>query len=74
MPRKIPVAVRTSPKNVAIIAGAINKSPENCKIKAWHAVQEYLNALGKKYNYDPEKFVINKITRELEPYSPESDG
>ena len=42
--------------------------------KAWHAVQEYLNALGKKYNYDPEKFVINKITRELEPYSPESDG
>ncbi len=32
MPRKIPVAVWTSPKNVAIIAGAINKSPENCKM------------------------------------------
>ena len=38
--------------------------------KAWHDVQEYLEALGKKYNYDPEKFVINKITRELEPYKP----
>ena len=38
--------------------------------KAWHAVQECLERLGKKYNYDPEKFVINRITRELEPYSP----
>ncbi len=38
--------------------------------KAWHEVQEYLEKLGKKYNYDPEKFVINKITRELEPYRP----
>ena len=38
--------------------------------KAWHDVQEYLERLGRKYNYDPEKFVINKITRELEPYSP----
>ena len=36
--------------------------------KAWHDVQEYLDRLGRKYNYDPEKFVINKITRELEPY------
>jgi hypothetical protein len=36
--------------------------------KAWHDVQEYLDRLGKKYDYDPEKFVINKITRELEPY------
>jgi len=42
--------------------------------KAWHDVQEYLDRLGRKYDYDPEKFVINKITRELEPYnSPESD-
>jgi len=38
--------------------------------KAWHEVQEYLEKLGKKYDYDPEKFVINKITRELEPYEP----
>ena len=38
--------------------------------KAWHAVQECLERLGKKYNYDPEKFVINKLTRELEPYRP----
>lgn len=38
--------------------------------KAWHTVQECLERLGKKYNYDPEKFVINKITRELEPYRP----
>lgn len=38
--------------------------------KAWHEVQEYLEKLGKRYNYDPEKFVINKITRELEPYKP----
>ncbi|HSA75433.1 MAG TPA: hypothetical protein VLE21_04525 [Candidatus Nitrosocosmicus sp.] len=36
--------------------------------KAWHDVQEYLDRLGRKYDYDPEKFVINKITRELEPY------
>ncbi|HKR72950.1 MAG TPA: hypothetical protein VJR94_02445 [Candidatus Nitrosocosmicus sp.] len=41
--------------------------------KAWHDVQEYLEVLGKKYNYDPEKFVINKITRELEPYKPPRD-
>lgn len=39
--------------------------------KAWHAVQEYLEILGKKYDYDPEKFVINKLTRELEPYKPD---
>lgn len=39
--------------------------------KAWHDVQDYLERLGRKYNYNPEKFVINKITRELEPYSPE---
>ncbi len=40
--------------------------------KAWHDVQEYLDMLGKKYNYDPEKFVINKLTRELEPYKESS--
>lgn len=40
--------------------------------KAWHDVQEYLEKLGRKYDYDPEKFVINKITRELEPYKPPS--
>ena len=40
--------------------------------KAWHNVQEYLEMLGKKYNYDPEKFVINKLTRELEPYKAKS--
>ena len=39
---------------------------------AWHNVQEYLEKLGKKYNYDPEKFVINKLTRELEPYEAKS--
>jgi hypothetical protein len=38
------------------------------KHKAWHEVQEYMNELGKKYGYDPEKYVINKNTRELEKY------
>ena len=42
------------------------------KRKAWHDVQNYLEELGKKYNYDPEKYVINKITRKLEPYKPKS--
>jgi len=47
--------------------GLINK-----KRQAWHDVQNYLEELGKKYNYDPEKYVINKITRKLEPYNPKS--
>ena len=38
------------------------------KHKAWHDVQQYMNELGKKYGYDPEKFVINKNTKELEEY------
>ena len=42
------------------------------KRRAWHDVQNYLEELGKKYNYDPEKYVINKITRKLEPYNPHS--
>ncbi len=41
------------------------------KQKAWHDVQNYMNELGKKYGYDPEKYVINKNTKELEKYSPE---
>ena len=44
----------------------------NKKREAWHEVQNYLEELGKKYNYDPEKYVINKITRKLEPYNPNS--
>jgi len=39
------------------------------KHEAWHNVQEYMNELGKKYGYDPEKYVINKNTKELERYS-----
>lgn len=42
----------------------------NKKRQAWHDVQSYLEELGKKYNYDPEKYVINKITRKLELYKP----
>jgi hypothetical protein len=41
------------------------------KEKAWHDVQEYMNELGRKYGYDPEKYVINKNTKELEEYSSE---
>lgn len=44
----------------------------NKKRQAWHDVQNYLEELGKKYNYDPEKYVINKITRKLEIYKPKS--
>ncbi len=40
----------------------------NNKHKSWHNVQEYMNELGKKYGYDPEKYVINKNTKELEDY------
>ena len=46
---------------------SLNGSPYD-KHKAWHEVQEYMNELGKKYGYDPEKYVINKNTRELEKY------
>ena len=42
------------------------------KRQAWHDVQNYLEELGKKYHYDPEKYVINKITRKLELYNPNS--
>jgi hypothetical protein len=42
----------------------------NKRRQAWHEVQDYLEELGKKYNYDPEKYVINKITRKLELYEP----
>jgi hypothetical protein len=41
------------------------------KQEAWHNVQNYMNELGKKYGYDPEKYVINKNTKELEKYPPE---
>lgn len=41
------------------------------KRKAWHDVQDYLDELGRKYNYDPEKYVINKITRKLEVFRPD---
>jgi hypothetical protein len=41
------------------------------KQKAWHEVQKYMNELGKKYGYDPEKYVINKNTKELEEYLPD---
>jgi hypothetical protein len=41
------------------------------KHKAWHDVQEYMNELGRKYGYDPEKYVINKNTKELEKYPSE---
>ena len=44
----------------------------NKKRQAWHDVQNYLEELGKKYHYDPEKYVINKNTRKLEPYKPKS--
>lgn len=44
----------------------------NKKRQAWHDVQNYLEELGNKYKYDPEKYVINKITRKLEPYTPNS--
>jgi hypothetical protein len=42
------------------------------KRQAWHDVQNYLEELGKKYHYDPEKYVINKVTRKLELYNPNS--
>ena len=41
------------------------------KQKAWHDVKNYMNELGKKYGYDPEKYVINKNTKELEKYPSE---
>ena len=56
-------------------AGTTNEAETSSMLKrkkAWHNVQEYLEKLGKKYNYDPEKFVINKLTRELEPYKANS--
>ena len=44
----------------------------NKKRRAWHDVQNYLHELGKKYNYDPEKYVINKTTRKLELFKSNS--
>jgi hypothetical protein len=53
-------------------AGTSKSDFINKRRQAWHDVQNYLEELGKKYNYDPEKYVINKITRKLEPYKPNS--
>ncbi len=53
-------------------AGTSKSDFINKRRQAWHDVQNYLEVLGKKYNYDPEKYVINKITRKLEPYKPNS--
>ena len=53
-------------------AGTFKSDFINKRRQAWHDVQNYLEELGKKYNYDPEKYVINKITRKLEPYKPNS--
>ncbi len=41
------------------------------KQKARHDDQNYMYELGKKYGYDPEKYVINKNTKELEKYPQE---
>ena len=52
--------------------GTSNSDLINKKRQAWHDVQNYLHELGKKYNYDPEKYVINKITRKLELFKSNS--
>ena len=52
--------------------GTSNSDLINKKRQAWHDVQNYLQELGKKYNYDPEKYVINKITRKLELFKSNS--
>ena len=66
----------TSPKDLAQLTdtslGTSKSDLIDKKRQAWHDVQNYLEELGKKYNYDPEKYVINKITRKLEPYNPNS--
>jgi len=35
--------------------------------QAWNLVREYMDALAKKYNYDPQKYGINRKTREIIP-------
>ena len=64
----------TSANEISLLTNADPKTPTsehiNKKRQAWHDVQNYLEELGKKYEYDPEKYVINKITRKLEPYNP----
>ena len=66
----------TSPKDLTQLTdtslGTSKSDLTDKKRQAWHDVQNYLEELGKKYNYDPEKYVINKITRKLEPYNPNS--
>lgn len=66
----------TSPKELAHLTDNNPITSKSALIdrkrQAWHDVQNYLEELGKKYNYDPEKYVINKITRKLEPYNPNS--
>ena len=66
----------TSANEISLLTNANPKTPTseliNKKRQAWHDVQNYLEELGKKYEYDPEKYVINKITRKLEPYNPNS--
>lgn len=36
------------------------------KQKAWNEIQGYMKELGEKYEFDPKRYSINKITRELE--------
>jgi hypothetical protein len=65
------IALDASSKSTLGSGGSsLNGNPYD-KQKAWHDVQAYMNELGKKYGYDPEKYVINKNTKELEKYPSE---
>ncbi len=62
------IALDASSQSTLGTGGSSLTGNANHKQKAWHDVQEYMNELGKKYGYDPEKYVINKNTKELEEY------
>ncbi len=62
------IALDASSQSTLGTGGSSLTGNGNYKQEAWHNVQEYMNELGKKYGYDPEKYVINKNTKELEEY------
>ena len=64
-------ALEASSQSTLTSGGSSLAGDQQHKEKAWHEVQEYMKELGKRYGYDPEKYVINKNTKELEEYSTE---
>ena len=57
-------------QNTPVIAMSVQDGLEGNDFAslAWKDVEKYMDELGQKYGYDPKKYAINQVTREIVPY------